>query len=74
MTIKLLVVLVLVVLKAKRVIPCEKRIMKKTILQDIKKIEEGLSSGKSYEQIAQDLSLSLRVVRKWGQLIKKGVL
>ena len=48
--------------------------MKKTILQDIKKIEEGLSSGKSYEQIAQDLSLSLRVVRKWGQLIKKGVL
>jgi hypothetical protein len=48
--------------------------MKKTSLQERKAIEAGLSQGKSYACIAQEESLSLRVVRKWGQLVKKGVL
>jgi DNA-binding CsgD family transcriptional regulator len=48
--------------------------MKKTSLEDIHAIEQSLSEGKSYKEIAGALSLSLRVVRKWGQIIKKGVL
>ena len=48
--------------------------MKKTSLQERKAIEEGLSAGKSYAEIAASQSLTLRVVRKWGQMIKKGVL
>jgi transposase-like protein len=47
--------------------------MKKTSLQNIHAIEQGLKDGKSYEQIAQELNLTPRVVRKWGQVIKKGV-
>ena len=47
--------------------------MKKTSLQDRKAIEEGLKDGKSYALIANEQSMSLRVVRKWGQIIKKGV-
>lgn len=47
--------------------------MKKTSLQDIKAIEEGLWACKTYGCIAEELSLTLRVVRKWGQIIKKGV-
>ena len=47
--------------------------MKKTSLQDIQTIEHRLSEGKSYSEITEELSLSLRVVRKWGQIIKKGV-
>lgn len=47
--------------------------MKKTSLQERKAIEEGLSQGKSYDCLAQEHSLTLRVVRKWGQIIKKGV-
>ncbi len=48
--------------------------MKKTSLQERKAIEDGLSQGKSYACIAEEQSLSLRVVRKWGQIIKKRVL
>jgi DNA-binding transcriptional regulator YiaG len=47
--------------------------MKKTSLQSIHAIEEGLKAGKSYEDLAHELHLTLRVVRKWGQVIKKGV-
>ncbi len=47
--------------------------MKKTSLEERKAIEKGLSEGKSYGCIAQEQSLTLRVVRKWGQVIKKGV-
>jgi hypothetical protein len=55
-------------------IPLEKiNLMKKTSLQDRKAIEAGLKDGKSYALIANEQSLSLRVVRKWGQIIKKGV-
>jgi DNA invertase Pin-like site-specific DNA recombinase len=53
---------------------CEKiRIMKKTSLEAIHAIEQSVSEGKSYSEIAEALSLSHRVVRKWGQIIKKGV-
>jgi DNA-binding CsgD family transcriptional regulator len=47
--------------------------MKKTSLQERKAIEASLSAGKSYAEIAEEQSLTLRVVRKWGQIIKKGV-
>jgi transposase len=47
--------------------------MQKTSLENKAAIELGLSEGKSYSEIAASLSLSLRVVRKWGQIIKKGV-
>jgi hypothetical protein len=42
-----------------------------TTLQERKMIQEGLKSGKTYRIIAEELNLTIRVVRKWGQKIKK---
>ena len=36
-----------------------------------KAIETGLQLGKSYQTLSKELNLSLRVVRKWGQKVKK---
>jgi DNA-binding NarL/FixJ family response regulator len=57
-------------LQKSRVIFAEKQISM-TTLQERKKIQEGLKSGKTYRLIAEELNLTIRVVRKWGQKIKK---
>ena len=36
-----------------------------------KAIEFGVKAGKSYTTLSEELNLSLRVVRKWGQKVKK---
>ena len=45
--------------------------MKKTTLSEKKAIANGVKWGKSYAQIAIELGLKERVVRKWGQKAKK---
>jgi transposase len=45
--------------------------MKQTSLLEKLAIAKGIKWGKSYAQIAQELQLTERVVRKWGQKAKK---
>ena len=42
-----------------------------TSLMARKAIELGVKAGKSYATLSEELNLSLRVVRKWGQKVKK---
>lgn len=42
-----------------------------TTLMARKAIETGVKEGKSYQCLSEELSLSLRAVRKWGQKAKK---
>jgi hypothetical protein len=42
-----------------------------TTLQERKMIQLGLKAGKTYRVISEELKLTIRVVRKWGQKIKK---
>ncbi len=42
-----------------------------TRLMALKAIETGVKAGKSYQTLSIELNLSLRVVRKWGQKVKK---
>lgn len=44
-----------------------------TNLEQRRKIEELVNTGKSSPQIAKSLNLTLSVVRKWRQRIKKGI-
>ena len=46
-------------------------IMRTTTLLERKTIEEGIALGKTYGELSKTLNLSLRVVRKWGQKVKK---
>jgi DNA-binding NarL/FixJ family response regulator len=45
--------------------------MKKTTLEEKAAITSGINCGKSYQQIADELHLTKRVVLKWGQKVKK---
>jgi transposase-like protein len=45
--------------------------MKRTSLSEKIAIASGVKWGKSYAQLAQELDLTERVVRKWGQKAKK---
>ena len=45
--------------------------MKRTSLKEKQAIAAGIKWGKDYAQIAEELELSERVVRKWGQKVKK---
>jgi hypothetical protein len=45
--------------------------MKKTTLEEKLAIRSGIECGKSYQQIADSLGLTRRVVLKWGQKVKK---
>lgn len=45
--------------------------MKKTTVAEKLAISNGIKWGKSYEQIAEELHLTKRVVQKWGQKVKK---
>ena len=45
--------------------------MKRTSLSEKLAISTGIKWGKSYAQIAEELDLTERVVRKWGQKAKK---
>jgi hypothetical protein len=47
--------------------------MAKTTLFEKESIRSGLVAGKSYQQLSEELGLSKRVVRKWGQVLKKKV-
>ena len=42
-----------------------------TSLMARKAIALGVQAGKAYKMLSEELSLSLRVVRKWGQKAKK---
>ena len=46
--------------------------MAQTTLAQKESIRSMLLSGKTYQEIATTLSLTLRTTRKWGQVIKKG--
>ena len=48
-----------------------KNIIRTTTLLERKTIEEGIALGKTYGELSKTLNLSLRVVRKWGQKVKK---
>jgi DNA invertase Pin-like site-specific DNA recombinase len=45
--------------------------MKKTTLEEKLAIRDGIECGKSYQEIADALGLTHRVVLKWGQKVKK---
>lgn len=45
--------------------------MKQTTLAEKTAISLGIKWGKSYSQLAEELQLTERVVRKWGQKAKK---
>ena len=45
--------------------------MKRTTLEEKLTISAGVNDGKSYKAIADELHLTERVVRKWGQKVKK---
>jgi predicted transcriptional regulator len=45
--------------------------MRQTSLSEKLAISTGVKWGKSYAQIAEELQLTERVVRKWGQKAKK---
>ena len=47
-------------------------IMLETTLEQKEKIREGLKLGKTYKEIATELNMNKRTVKKWGQKIKKG--
>lgn len=42
-----------------------------TTLLERKAIEIGVKEGKTYLTLSETLNLSIRVVRKWGQKVKK---
>ena len=44
-----------------------------TTLLERKAIEIGVKEGKTYLTLSETLNLSIRVVRKWGQKVKKKV-
>ena len=46
--------------------------MKRTTLRQKQAIKAFLAQGKSYSKITNSLSLSLRMARKWDQIMKKG--
>ena len=46
--------------------------MVQTTLEQKEKIGEGLKLGKTYNEIATELHMNKRTVKKWGQKIKKG--
>jgi DNA-binding NarL/FixJ family response regulator len=45
--------------------------MKMTTLEEKAAIAAGIKCGKSYQQIADELHLTKRVVLKWGRKVKK---
>jgi hypothetical protein len=45
--------------------------MKQTTLSEKLAIATGIKWGKSYAQLATELQLTERIVRKWGQKAKK---
>ena len=45
--------------------------MRATTLLERKAIETGVVLGKTYTELSETLNLSIRVVRKWGQKVKK---
>ena len=45
--------------------------MRLTTLLERKAIEKGVQEGKSYLVLSEELNLSKRIVRKWGQKVKK---
>jgi hypothetical protein len=45
--------------------------MRTTTLLERKEIEKGVKSGKSYQELSALLKLIIRLVRKWGQKVKK---
>lgn len=46
--------------------------MLETTLEQKEKIRKGIALNKTYQELADELNMNKRTVRKWGQKIKRG--